>query len=205
MTLYETFLAGCYEKADELELEQYVRDVRREPLSYQELMRSVPKAERAAWHAKALGGAERAALGSLIELCVETREIERLARRLGMATDAEIEDLSHYRTEPAARRLARSHRTWRRESTALCVRILNAKKSKCYAATLSHFENARRCYVRSGLLREWAALVAAMHGAHHRKAGFMADFERLAAGHATSEAPSFLERARRHWGARAAP
>ncbi len=88
---------------------------------------------------------------------------------------------------------------------ALGVRILNAKKSKHYDAALSHFENARRCYERSGLLREWAALVAKVRGAHHRKAGFMADFERLAAGQAPSEAPSFLERARRRWGARAEP
>lgn len=69
------------------------------PFSYRELMRFVPKAERAAWHAKTLDAAERADLGSLIELWLETREIERLARRLGTATDAEIEDLSHYRTD----------------------------------------------------------------------------------------------------------
>ena len=83
------------------------------------------------------------------------------------------------------------------------MRILAAKKSKYYDAALSHFETARRCYERSGLLREWAALVADVRAAHHRKAGFMADFERLAAGYTPSEAPSFLERARRRWGARA--
>ena len=189
-------------------LEEAWTEFREHPstFSYQELMRFVPKAERAAWHAKAIDAAERADLGSLIELWLETREIERLARRLGMATDAEIEDLSHDRTEPAARRLARSHpdvaaRVYR----ALGVRILNAKKSKYYDAALSHFENARRCYERSGLFREWAALVAEVRGAHHRKAGFMTDFERLAAGQAPSEAPSFLERARRRWGARTEP
>ncbi len=174
--------------------------------SYQELMRFVAKAERAAWHARALDVAEHADLGSLIELWLETREIKRLARRLGMATDTEIQDLSHYQTEPAARRLARSHpdvaaRVYR----ALGVRILNARKSKYYGAALSHFENARRCYERSGHLREWAALVAAVRGAHRRKAGFMADFERLAAGQALTQALSFLERARRRWGARAEP
>jgi uncharacterized Zn finger protein len=168
--------------------------------SYAELMRFVPRAERAGWHAKAMDAAERADLGALIELSLETREIERLVRRLRTATDTEIEELSHYRTEPAAGRLGRSHpdvaaRIYR----ALGMRILAAKKSKYYGAALSHFENARRCYERSGLLPGWAALVADVRGAHHRKAGFMADFERLAAGHAPSEAPSFLERARRRW------
>jgi len=39
--------------------------------------------------------------------------------------------------------------------------------------------------------------------AHHRKAGFMASFERLAAGYGPSDAPSFLDRARNRWSARA--
>ena len=189
-------------------LEEAWTEFREHPstVAYQELMRFVPKSERAAWHAKAMHAAERADLGSIIELWLETREIERLARRLGMATNTEIQEISHYRTWPAARRLARSHpdvaaRVYR----ALGVRILNAKKSKYYDAALSHFESARGCYVRSGLLREWAALVAEVRGAHHRKAGFMADFERLAAGQAPTKAPSFLEQARRHWGARAEP
>jgi hypothetical protein len=173
---------------------------------YDDLMRFVPKAERAAWHAKAMDTAERADLGSLIELWLETPEVERLVKRLRTATDPEIEDLSYDRTEPAARRLAKSHpdvaaKVYR----ALGMRILKAKKSKYYDAALSHFENAKRCYERSDLHREWAALVADVRRPHHRKVGFMADFERLAAGHGPSDAPSFLDRARNRWSARAEP
>lgn len=172
--------------------------------SYEELMRFVPKAERAAWRAKAMEAAKRADLGSLIELWLETREIERLAERLRTATDAEIEELSHYSTEPAARRLAKSHpdvaaKVYR----AMGMRILNAKKSKYYDAALSNFEDAKRCYERSGLQPEWAALVENVRRAHYRKTGFMADFERLAAGHGPSDAPSFLDRARSRWSLRA--
>jgi hypothetical protein len=174
--------------------------------SYEELMRFVPKAERAAWHAKAMDAAERADLGSLIELWLETREHERLVQRLRTATDAEIEGLSHGRTAPAAKRLAKSHpdvaaKVYR----ALGMRILNAKKSKYYDAALSNFEDAKRCYERSGLQRDWEVLVADVRRAHHRKAGFMAAFERLIAGHAPSDEPSFLERARSRWSARADP
>ena len=169
-------------------------------------MRFVPKAERAAWHAKAMDTAERADLGPVIELWLETREVERLAKRLRTATDPEIEGLSHYRTEPTARRLAKSHpdvaaKVYR----ALGMRILSAKKSKYYDAALSRFEEAKRCYERSDLHREWAALVTDVRQAHHRKAGFMADFERLAAGHGPSDTPSFLDRARSRWSARAEP
>jgi len=81
------------------------------------------------------------------------------------------------------------------------MRILNAKKSKYYDAALSNFENAKRCYERSSLDRHWEALVADVRRAHHRKAGFMADFERLVAGHGPSDEPSFLERARSRWSA----
>jgi tetratricopeptide (TPR) repeat protein len=171
--------------------------------SYGDLMRFVPKAERAAWHTKAMDTAERADPGSLVELWLETREVERLVRWLRTATDPEIEELSHHRTEPAASRLAKSYpdvaaKVYR----ALGVRILSAKKSRYYDAALSHFENAKRCYERSDLHREWAALVADVRRAHHRKAGFMAGFERLAAGHGPSDAPSFLDRARSRWSAR---
>lgn len=78
-------------------LEEAWAEFREHPstLSYEELMRFVPKAERAAWRAKAMETAERAALSSAIELWLETREIERLVRRLRTATDAELEDLSH--------------------------------------------------------------------------------------------------------------
>jgi len=174
--------------------------------SYEDLMRLVPKAQRAAWHAKAMDTAERADLGSLIELWLETREIERLVARLHTATHSEIEALSHHWTEPAAEHLVKSHpdvaaKVYR----ALGMRILNAKRSKYYDAALSHFVNAKRCYERSGQHREWAAIVADVRRAHHRKAGFMADFERLAAGPGPSNAPSFLERARSRWSARAEP
>jgi len=178
----------------------------RSTFSYGDLMRLVPKAERAAWHAKTMDAAERADLGSLIDLWLETREVERLVRRLRTATDPEIEELSHFRTEPAARRLAKSHPdVAAKVSRALGTRILKAKKSKYYETALSHFENAKRRYERSDLNREWAALVAEVRQAHHRKAGFMAGFERLAAGQSPSDAPSFLDRARHRWSARTEP
>jgi hypothetical protein len=171
--------------------------------SYEELMRFVAKAERAVWHAKAMDAAERADLGLLIELWLATREIERLIDRLRTATDGELEALSHYRTEPAARRLVKSHpdvaaKVYR----ALGMRILNARKNKYYDAALANFENAKRCYERSGLGPHWEALVADVRQAHHRKAGFMANFESLVAGHGPSDKPSFLERARSRWSAR---
>lgn len=76
------------------------------------------------------------------------------------------------------------------------MRILNAKKSKYYGAALSNLESAKRCYLRASLGNAWQAVVAEVRGTHHRKVGFMADFERMEAGHGPSDEPSFLDRAR---------
>jgi tetratricopeptide (TPR) repeat protein len=169
--------------------------------SYEELMRFVPASARAAWHAKAMDAAEGADLGSLIELWLQTREIERLVARLRTASDAALERLSHHWTEPAASRLTRSHpdvaaKVYR----ALGMRILNAKKARYYDAAVSHFEDAKRCYERAGLGQQWDAVVGEIRQVHRRKVGFMVNFERLVAGHGPSEEPSFLDRARRRWG-----
>jgi Family of unknown function (DUF6880) len=174
--------------------------------SYEELMRFVPRAERTAWQAKAMDAAERTDLGSLIDLWLKTRQIERLVARLRTATEAEIQDLTHYQTEPAAKRLEKLHpdvaaKVYR----ALGMRILNARKNKYYDAALSHFKNAKRCYERAGVHRKWVACIADVRRAHHRKGGFMADFDRLAAGHDASASPSFLERARNRWSASRKP
>jgi uncharacterized Zn finger protein len=105
----------------------------------------------------AAGGAD---LHSLIELWLETREIDRLIERLRKARDEELEGISHYATEPVAKKLAKTHpdvaaKVYR----ALGMRILKAKKSKYYDAALSNLEDARRCYERAGLSKKWEGLV----------------------------------------------
>ncbi len=168
--------------------------------SYEELMRYVPEADRAAWHAKAMGAAAGADLYAVVELWLETGERERLVERLRRASDEELEGTSHYTTEPAAKTLAETHpdvaaKVYR----ALGRRILEEKKSKYYPAALSHFEEARRCYERAGLRTEWEDLVRAVRADHRRNLGFMAAFEEVVAGGGPSAKPSFLERAKARW------
>ncbi|MBI4566223.1 MAG: hypothetical protein HY716_16175 [Planctomycetes bacterium] len=124
-------------------------------------------------------------------------------RHCEKASDAELEGLSHYTTEPAAKRLAKGHPdVTARIYQALGMRILNAKKSKYYDAALSNLENAKRCYELAGLARDWEAVVAQVRKDHHRKFGFMDGFEKLVAGHGPSDEPSFLDRARGRWAKR---
>ena len=101
--------------------------------AYQELLRYVPKAERQAWHEKAMAAAAQGDLASLIELWLSVKEIDRLAQRLDRTGMAELEGLGHYVTEPAAERLAKIHPgAAAKLFRALCVRILDAGKSKYY-------------------------------------------------------------------------
>ena len=73
--------------------------------SYADLMEFVPKAQRAAWHQKAMDFAEEAELSVAVELFVEARKRERLAGLLRRATDEALQGLSRYEAEPAAPKL----------------------------------------------------------------------------------------------------
>jgi hypothetical protein len=172
--------------------------------TYEELFRYVPKDERAAWHEIAMEAAEQGKLDSLIELWLSAKEIDRLVARLDRASNAELEGLSHYVTEPAAERLAKTHpgiaaKVFR----ALCMRIVDAAKSKYYFAALSNLERAKACYQSAGLDAQWQALAAEIRRDHHRKSGFMPGFERIVRSTGASMEPSFLDRARGRWASRA--
>ena len=171
--------------------------------TYDDLMKFVPKAERREWHEKALDAAKGADLDSLLELFIETKETERLAELVRGSSNGALEKVSHYATEPAAKRLEKGHpdlaaRLWRAQG----MRIVNAGKSKYYDAALSNFERARRCYQRAGLAAEWEQTVRRVCAAHSRKSGFIHGFQALADGAKRRDPPSFLERAKARWGER---
>ncbi len=168
--------------------------------TYQELLRYVPKSDRAAWHKKAMDAAEQGDLSLVIELWLSAKETGRLAERLEHTSDEKIESLSHYVTEPAAERLSKTHPgVAAKVFRALCVRIINAGKSKFYSEALSHLEKAKNCYQRAGLDTQWQALTAEIRREHHRKTGFMPGFERIVRGAGPGREPSFLDRARSRW------
>lgn len=169
--------------------------------TYNDLMTFVPEADRSVWHGKAMDAAKTADLHSLVELLVETNEMERLAERVRGTTDETLEHLSHYTSEPAAEKLEENQpglaaRLWRAQG----MRIVNAGKSKYYDAALSDFERAKGCYQRAGLAAEWEETVRQVRARHYRKTGFMSGFEALAAGSRRTLQASFLERAKARWG-----
>jgi len=171
--------------------------------TYDELMKFVPKTERPQWHKKAIAAARGADLRSIMELFLATKEMVRLCELVRQSEDRALESLSHFTTEPVARKLEKTApdlaaRLWRAQG----MRIVNAKKSKYYDAALSNFESAKHCFERAGLAAEWEKTVAQVRADHQRKTGFMPGFESLVAGSGPSDEPSFLERAKARWSGR---
>jgi uncharacterized Zn finger protein len=142
-------------------------------------------------------------LHSIMDLLLKTKELDRLAELVRRTRDVDLEDLSHYTTKSVAKKLEKPNpdlaaRLWRAQG----LRIVNAKKSKYYAAALSNFERARRCFERAGLEGEWSKTVRQVRADHHRKSSFMPGFEGLVEGVRPSDEPSFLERAKARWNAK---
>ena len=102
-------------------------------------MKFVSNGERPAWRERALDAATGADLPSLIELLNETGEKQRLSDVIRRVPDATLEHVSPYATEPAAETLESTSpelaaRLWRAQG----FRIVDAEKSKYYAAALSN-------------------------------------------------------------------
>jgi len=167
--------------------------------SYEDLMKFVAKGERAHWHAKALAALDGADVASQIDLLIKTREWDRLAELIERTARGKLMALSHHTTEPAAKKLAKSHPLLAAKlHIAMALRIVEAKKSKYYGAALGSLEKARKILLKEGREQEWNTFAEEIRAKHRRKSSFMPDFERLAEGRSTKD-PSFRDRARKRW------
>lgn len=180
-------------------------DYRKHPniFTYDDLMKYVPKARKMEWHRKAIEAAMGSDLQSVMDLLCKTKEMERLAELIHQTKDDDLEELSHFTTEPVAEKLEKPHpdlaaRLWKSQG----LRIAKARKSKYYGAALAYLERAKHCFKRAGLEDEWNMTVQQVRADHHRKSSFMPGFERLVEGMGSSDEPSFLDRARTRWKAR---
>lgn len=168
--------------------------------AYDELFKYVLKTDRKEWHAKAIEAAAKARPSDFVAICTRTKEWDRLANFMLTFSNMELENISHYVSEPAAKSLAKTHPAAAATLfRALCMRILKAGKSKYYTAALDNLRKAKECYQKAGLAAQWDALVAEIRRDHRRKRDFLCGFDRLAAGKSETPPPSFLERARRRW------
>ena len=171
-------------------------------IRYDELMKYVPESDLKEWHEKAMDEAGHATLSAYIELCIETDELEKLAKQIIATEDVDIEKISHYILEEAATNFVEDHllaaaKIYR----ALGMRIVKRGKSKHYRIALEHLEKAKQLYIESDEEANWFSLVEIIRKDHSRKYSFIGDFEKVVTGDYLKYKTrnSFKERTRRRW------
>ena len=151
-------------------------------LSFEVLMRHVPRIERPAWQERAIAAAEKAGLNCFISLCVLVKDWDRIGGKVHSTQPAVLEDLDPFYGVPAAKGLARrdplaAARLYR----ASALSLLKTAKSRTYGAALNHLEKARALYGTAGQQADWEVLAGTVRALHSRKRGFIADFDRIGA------------------------
>lgn len=160
-----------------------------------DLLKLVDAKNRQVLRNRALDAVAAADPEALLALFVEAGAFERLPAFIRDLPDDALEGMSHFRTEPAARKLEKGHpelaaKLWKAQG----FRIVDAGKSRYYEAAIRDFERAKRCYEAAGQRNGWEALVRRMRESHKRKSGIMSSFENLVAGETPHAKPSFMDR-----------
>ncbi|MFH1951499.1 MAG: DUF6880 family protein [Pseudomonadota bacterium] len=169
-------------------------------IGYDRLRKYIPNEDFHHWHEKAIQEAKKASLSAFIEICTVTKEWEVLSEYILDVGDNELEQMSHYTTEQAAKGLARKHnQAAAKIYAALGMRIIRSGKSKYYAYALEHFRNARKFYEKAGCNQMWLSLVDRVRKDHSRKYSFIGDFEEIAAGNRLEPPESFEKKAKKRW------
>ncbi|MGM0366594.1 MAG: DUF6880 family protein [Actinomycetota bacterium] len=168
--------------------------------SYDELMEYVGKKDSGFWHKKAIEVAKKAPLDSAIEILVQKKELGILCQRILTAKDEELEDISHYKTEEAAKALCHKNAlAAAKVYCALGMRILKAGKSKYYDVALEHFLKVKTIYIKNNAKQKWSSVVSGIREKHGRKYSFMPFFEELVSGKYPPVKQTFAQMAKKKW------
>jgi uncharacterized Zn finger protein len=163
-------------------------------------MKYVDRKDVKHWHQKALEKAKDASLSGFINICVKTKEWDKLADHILFVDIEQLEELSHYTTERAAKGLTKKHGLAAAKIfSALGMRILKKGKSKYYRYALEHFRKAGKLYRKAGRDQLWMDLVGRVRRGHSRKYSFIPDFEKIVAGRPLKKKESFETRTQKRW------
>jgi uncharacterized Zn finger protein len=168
--------------------------------SYEKLMKFVDAKDVKLWHQKALEKAKNTSLSGFIDICVKAKEWGKLADYILSIDSEQLEDLSHYTTDKAAKGLTKARgQAAAKVYSASGMRILNKGKSHYYRYALEHFRKAQKLYEKAGRDQLWLDLVERVRRNHSRKYSFIPDFEKIVAGHPLNKPESFKTRALKRW------
>jgi uncharacterized Zn finger protein len=167
---------------------------------YDQLKKYAPKKDFPHWHQKAIENAKKASLSAFIDICTTAKDWEVLSSHILDIEDHELEKISHFTTEQAAKKLATKHsHAAARIYTALGMRIIRSGKSKYYGYALEHFRSAKKLFKKAGRDDEWLCVVDRVRKDHSRKFSFIGEFEDIAGGKPANYADSFEKMARKTW------
>ncbi|MBW2249610.1 MAG: hypothetical protein JRF60_03005 [Deltaproteobacteria bacterium] len=168
--------------------------------SYETLMKLVNKKDVKHWHQKALGKAQNTTLSGFIDICVKTKEWDKLSDHISSIDNEQLEKLSHFATEKAAKGLAKKHGLAAAKIySAMGMRIIIKGKSKYYQYALEHFRHACKLYEKAGRDQLWIDLVDRVRGDHSRKYSFIGYFEEIVDRRPQKKPESFETRALKRW------
>ena len=167
---------------------------------YETLMKFVDAKNVKLWHEKAIEKAKDKSLSGFIDICVKTKEWDKLADHICSIDIEELEELSHYTTEKAAKGLTKIHGlAAAKVYSALGMRILKKGKSNYYRYALEHFSKVQQLYKKAGRDQLWMDLVETVRRNHYRKYSFIPYFEKIVAGHPLKKPESFKTRVLKRW------
>jgi tetratricopeptide (TPR) repeat protein len=168
--------------------------------SYEKLVKFVDRKDVKHWHHKALEKAKDVSLSGFIDICAKTKEWDKLADHISSTATEQLEELSHFTTERAAKGLAKKQGLASAKIySALGMRILKKGKSKYYQYALEHFWKAGKLYRRAGRDQLWMDLVERVRRDHSRKYSFIPDFEKIVAGRPLKKLESFETKTLKRW------
>lgn len=167
---------------------------------YDQLKKYASKKDFPHWHQKAMENAKKASLSAFIDICTTAKDWEVLSRHILDVEDRELEEISHYTTEQAAKSLSSKHsRAAAKIYTALGMRIIQNGKSKYYPYAMEYFRNAKKLYKKAGCDETWLCVVERVRKDHSRKHSFIGGFEDIAGDKPLKSPDSFEKRARNRW------
>jgi uncharacterized Zn finger protein len=168
--------------------------------AYETLMKFVDAKNVKLWHEKAIEKARDASLSGFIDICTKTKEWDKLADHICSIDTEQLEGLSHFVTEKAAKGLAKKHGlTAAKIYAALGMRIVKKGKSKYYQYALEHFRTACKLYEKVGRNQLWTDIVERVRRDHSRKYSFIPDFEEIVDRRTQKRPESFEIRALKRW------
>ena len=163
-------------------------------------MKFVDRKDVKHWHQKALGKAKDSSLSGFIDICTKTKEWDKLSEHISSIDTGQLEELSHFTTEKAAKGLAKKHGLAAAKIfSALGMRILKKGNAKYYEYALEHFRKAQKLYEKSGRDQLWIDLVERVRKDHSRKYSFIGDFEEIVDRRPLEKPESFETRALKRW------